>query len=169
MRMIRRILIKLWRRRQLESDLEAEIAFHRELAREQANPIGLGNVGRIQEEARDLWRFTFVEDLCRDFIYALRSLRHAPGFATVAVLTLALVIGANTAMFTLLHRVMLATLPVRDPGQLIKLLVDRGNGPQGTAFSYLALKDFRDHTKLCSSVIGFSNTVFHTLIEGEAM
>src|SRR5262245_11883851 len=169
MRIFGRFLVKLWRRRRLERDLQAEFAFHRDLARDHANTIGLGNVVRIQEEARDLWRFTFVEDLCRDLFYAVRSLRRAPGFTVVAVLTLALGIGANTAMFTLLHRIMLASLPVREPDQLIELLTDRGEGPPGSAFSYLALQDFRAYTKLCSSIIGFSNTLFHTLIEGQAM
>src|ERR1044071_4161925 len=117
--MIRRILLKLSKRRRLERDIEAELAFHREMERQNANPIGLGNVTRIQEEARDLWRFTILEDFWRDVAYALRSLRRTKGFATVAILTLAFGIGANTAIFTLMHRVMLASLPVKEPNQLI--------------------------------------------------
>src|SRR5215510_5120138 len=135
MRVFRRLLLKLSRRRRFEQDFEAEIAFHRDLAREQGNPVGLGHLGRIQEEARDLWRFTLLEDLWRDLGYALRFLRRSPGFTVVAILTLALGIGANTAIFTLLHRVMLASMPVRDPGQLIELLTSRGNGPPGSSFS----------------------------------
>jgi len=169
MRILRRLLLKLSRRRRFEQDFEAEIAFHRDLAREQGNPVGLGHVGRIQEEARDLWRFTLLEDLWRDLAYALRFLQRSPGFTIVAILTLALGIGANTAIFTLLHRVMLASMPVREPGQLIELLSSRGNGPPGNAFSYQALQDFRKHTQVCSSILAFSNTVFHTLVEGKAM
>src|SRR4051812_17497268 len=79
MNFFRRLLLKLSRRRMLERDMEAELAFHREMAREYANPIGLGNLTHIQEEARDLWRFTFAEDLGRDVFYALRTLAKAPG------------------------------------------------------------------------------------------
>src|SRR5262245_48553566 len=169
MMFFRRILLKLMRRRRLEQEMEAELAFHRDLAQAHANPIGLGNMTRIREEARDLWRFTIVEDFWRDVLYALRSLRRTPGFAAIAILTLALGIGANTAMFTLLHRIMLASLPVQDPEELIEVLGIRGNGPPGVAFSYQALRDLRRGTQTNSNIIGFSNIVFHTLIDGGAM
>lgn len=169
MTMFRRFLLKLWRRRRFEQDLEAELAFHRELARQHTNPIGLGNVVRIQEDARDLWRLTLVEDFWRDVVYAGRGLRRTPGFAVIAILTLALGIGANTAIFTLIHRVMLASLPVRQPEQLIEILGIRGGGPPGVAFSYQALRSLRSQTQVCSSIIGFSNVLFHTVIEGNPM
>jgi len=169
MRTVGRMLLKIWRRRRFEHDLEAELAFHRDLAREQANPIGLGNSVQIQEEARDLWRFTFVEDLWRDVLYAVRSLHRAPAFAAISILTLALGIGANTAIFTLLHRVVLAPLPVRDPAGLIEIRGTRGGGPPGTAFSYQALQDLRSQTQMCSDIAGFSNITFHTVIKSGAM
>jgi len=165
---LRRTLLRLWRRRRLQHDLEAELAFHQDMAREQANSIPLGNVSRIQEEALDLWRFTFIEDFGRDVMFAVRSLRRTPGFAAIAILTLALGIGANTAIFTLIDRVMLESLPVRRPSQLVELLTDRGNGPGG-AFSYPALEYFRNHTQLCSAIIGMFATDFHTLIEGQPL
>src|SRR5262245_42446090 len=121
---VRRTLLRLWRRRRLQRDLEMELAFHRDMARQQANPVALGNVARVQEEALDLWRFTIIEDFWRDAIYAIRSLGRTPGFAAIAILTLALGIGANTAIFSLLHRLMLESLPVRQPTQLVELLTD---------------------------------------------
>ena len=169
MRGIRRTLLKLSRRRRLEQEMKAELAFHRDLARENANPVDLGNITRIQEEARDLWRFTLIEDCWRDVVYALRSLRKGPAFAAIAVMTLALGIGANTAMFTLLHRVMLTPLPVEKPEELIEVLGTRGNGPPGVAFSYAALQDLRRGTQTCSSILGFSDVTFHALIDGNPM
>jgi hypothetical protein len=77
--MFRRILLKLWRRRRLERDIESEIALHRDLALQAGNPIGLGNVTRIQEEARDLWRFTLVEDLWRDVFLGYGPCTALPG------------------------------------------------------------------------------------------
>src|SRR6185369_3555751 len=119
------------------------------LARQHENPVALGNVVLIQEEARDLWRFAPIEDFWRDVLYALRPLGRTPAFAAVAILTLALGIGANTAIFTLLHRVMLASLPVRQPEQLIEVLGVRGNGPPGVAFSYQALQSLRRGSQIC--------------------
>jgi hypothetical protein len=69
MMVLRRLLLKLWRRRRLQHDLEAVLAFHRDLAREEANSIPLGNLSRIPEEALDLWRFTFIEDLWRTTVW----------------------------------------------------------------------------------------------------
>src|SRR5262249_8270942 len=166
---LRRILLKLWRRRRLQRDLEAELAFHRALSREHANPIPLGNVARIQEEALDLWRFTFIEDFWRDVMYAIRGLRHTPGFTAIAILTLSLGIGANTAIFTLMDRVMLESLPVRQPEQLIEFLANRGGGLAGS-FSYQAFEYFRDHTQVCSSIIAATlGGDVHTLIENRPM
>jgi len=62
---MRRFLLKLWRRRSLQADIETELAFHRDMAKAQQNPVGLGNVTLIQEQARDAWRFSFFEDFAR--------------------------------------------------------------------------------------------------------
>ncbi|MGH9663310.1 MAG: hypothetical protein ACRD9L_02675, partial [Bryobacteraceae bacterium] len=69
---MRRFFLKLLRRRRLQRDLEAELAFHREMAAAHGNPIPFGNTASIKEQALDLWRFTFLENLYRDFVYAVR-------------------------------------------------------------------------------------------------
>ena len=66
----------------------------------------------------------WVETGFRDFKYALRTMRRSPGFASVAALTLALGIGANTAIFSLIDAVVLRSLPVQRPGELVQLILD---------------------------------------------
>src|SRR6267143_546585 len=97
----------------------------------------------------------WVEIVGRDFGYALRTLRRSRGFAIVAALTLALGIGANTAIFTLLDQVLLRLLPVKDPRQLV-LLTTRGkhygNTWGGNAISYPMYRDFEDNDEVFSGM-----------------
>src|SRR5437773_5800688 len=129
---MRRILLKLWRRRQLHQDLEAELAFHRDLAQERGNPIPLGDTRLIREQALDLWRFPMLEDLWHDLLYAIRSHRRSPALVLSAVLSLGLGIGANTAIFSLVDKVLLRMLPVERPDELEQIALRDDN----TTFSY---------------------------------
>lgn len=90
-----------------------------------------------------------------DFRFALRTLRKSPVFAAVAILSLALGIGANTAIFTLLDQVLLRLLPVKDPSQLALLTMrgfHYGSNWGGNAISYPMYKDFSEHNSVFSGM-----------------
>src|SRR5437879_10084288 len=97
----------------------------------------------------------WLDTAIRDFKYALRMLGRAPGFTAVAVLTLALGIGANTAIFTLLDQVLLRLLPVKKPQELVLLTMrgkHYGNNWGGNAISYPMYRDFQEHNEVFSGM-----------------
>jgi len=97
----------------------------------------------------------WLEMVGRDFGYAVRTLRRSRGFAAVAALTLALGIGANTAIFTLLDQVLLRLLPVKNPQELVLLTMrgrHYGNNWGGNAISYPMYRDFQDHNEVFSGM-----------------
>ena len=97
--------------------------------------LGLVSVDGVKERVRAVGWESTVESVARDVQYAVRTLRKAPGFASVAVLTLTLGIGANTAIFGLIDALMLRQLPVRNPDELVVLTRIQGGQP-GEHFSY---------------------------------
>ncbi len=121
---------RIWRNRNNELDDELrshlQMAARDQIARgqsakaaEQAARRDLGNIGLIKEVTRDMWGWTSLERFTQDVRYGLRVLRRSPGYAAVAILSLALGIGANTAIFSLIDAVMLKSLPVRNPQELV--------------------------------------------------
>src|SRR5262249_6237359 len=95
----------------------------------------------------------FIETTVWDFRYALRNLRRSPGLVAVAGLTLALGIGANSAIFSLLDQILLRLLPVKDPSHLVLLTMQGqhyGNNWGGNAISYPMYRDFQDHNEVFS-------------------
>jgi predicted permease len=125
-------LRSLFRRAAVERELDEELRYHLErqtaehvargMTPEAARTAALRAMGGVEfqkEQVRDIRGTRWLEDLGQDLRYALRALRRNPGFAAVAVVTLGLGIGGNTALFTLLDNVMLRNLPVRDAGGLV--------------------------------------------------
>jgi predicted permease len=125
---------RLWRRAELERQLERELEFHLDHhaadlvargiapdeARRQAR-LALGGLEQVKEACRDARSTRWLDDLAQDVRYALRTLRRRPGFAAVALLTLALGSGATTVIFTVIHGVLFKPLPFADPGGLLQV------------------------------------------------
>ncbi|HKR27346.1 MAG TPA: ABC transporter permease [Acidobacteriaceae bacterium] len=113
-------------KRELQSGLELEEEEHRErgLSPEEAHYAALrafGNPTVIGEQTRAIWSWIWFESLARDLRYCLRALRQAPGFTAIAILLMALGIGANVALFAVIRSVLLNPLPYREPDRLVAL------------------------------------------------
>jgi len=127
-----------------------------------------GNVALVKEETRELWSLTWLEQLWQDIRFGVRQLRRSPGFTAVAIITLGLGIGVNTAIFSLIDAVMLGMLPVEKPGELFQVqLVNADGGGSGSdsVFTTPMWEQMRDHQDVFSSAFAWGGTKFD-LAEG---
>ncbi|HTM39068.1 MAG TPA: ABC transporter permease [Terriglobales bacterium] len=156
----------LLHRREAEQALNDEIQFHLDAATEQnlakgmtqeaarrAARIELGGVEQVKEKIRAARTGASLETFVQDLRFGLRMLRKSPGFTIVAVLILALGIGANTAIFSIINGLMLRNLPVRDPGRLVELLHQYPGEPAFNSFSWDAYQILRDGSHAFSDLI----------------
>jgi len=175
-----------WQRGKHDEELSEEIRAHLEMAAREREERGgsagearaaarreFGNVGLVKETTRDMWGWAWLERLWQDVRYGLRMMRRSPGFTAVAVLTLALGIGATTAIFSLLDTVILKTLPVANPEQLVLFSGNPSGGshsgdlPRGAwyRFSYHNYLFFRDHDDSFTDLAAFDTSRYALKIQ----
>jgi predicted permease len=154
----------------IREHLDEKIAdlMDRGMTREQAERTArreFGNVARIEERSREVWQWSTLGSIWADLKYAIRQLFKSPAFATTSVLILALGIGANTGIFTLTHTLLLKSLPIPDPDNLVRIGVDDPSNPvvNGSPLNLFLMQSLQRHVKSFSGIFGwFSSDVVLT-------
>jgi len=183
-----RRLNMLLHRRQFDADLEEEMRLHLELRGEQQAESGVeasdataaarrrfGNPTVLREKSRSAWGWEWLEDFFQDVKYGLRGMARSTGITVVALLSLALGIGANTAIFSLMDTVLLKSLPVNEPSRLVLF----GNGldegisdgfPNRWLYSYPFYREMQKRNHVFSDVAAaFSMTdKVHGFVQGRS-
>jgi len=155
----------LFRKGRAENELSEELRYHQENLIEEKVTQGmtpeearyaalreLGGVEQIKEECRDMRRVNYIENFFQDVRSGLRQLRRNPGFTVVAALTLALGVGANTAVFSIIHAALLKPLPFRDPARLVLARATFG----GVLNPFVSAPDYYDYREQTDCFEAFS-------------
>ncbi len=165
-----RRFLALVHRRQFDADLEEEMRLHQELREQEEVERGLspeeahytakrrfGNRLALREESRDMWGWNWLETFLQDVRFGLRQLRRNPGFTAVAVITLALGIGANSTIFSFINALLLRPPSgIENPGRLVSIWNRMPSG-QSMQFSYPDYLYFRQHNTVLSGLLAYSS------------
>ena len=172
----------LFSKQRLESELNTELRAHLEALTEENIGRGMsieearytarrefGGIEQTKENYRDQRGLSFFETLAQDLRYAVRMLLKSPGFAGVAILTLALGIGANTVLFSFVNAVLLSSLPVRHPEELVVVkYTDPESGEAEEDFSYPMYQAIRDKSAAFAGVLTRSGLDFNVSYGGQS-
>jgi predicted permease len=164
-----------------DADLEAELRLHLEMAAAEARRRGLppedairrarleaGGVAQAMEAMRDQRGLPWLEDMAGDGRIAVRMMRRSPIFSIVAVLSLALGIGANTAIFSLINTLVLRPLPVHDPDRLVEVLSQFPGEPRSNGFNWKVFEHFRAQNHVFSDLFAMSPALMQVGHAGSA-
>src|SRR6266404_4193615 len=162
-----RRLRSLFEKQKLEDQLDEELQFHIEMRTREFVAAGMtaeearqraarlfGNQLLLKERTREMDTVAWLETLLQDLRYALRMLRRSRGFAVAAVLSLALAIGANTAIFSTLDAVLLRSLPVDKPEELVRFSQALPS-QEMSEFTYPMFEKFRDNNRSFAGLIAY--------------
>ena len=190
----------LARRRQKEAELQEELQFHLDEDTDERTADGLpmddarrdarrqlGSVAIVREDTRAAWTWTLLEQLAQDLRYGLRVLLANKTFSALAILSLALGIGANTAIFSFMDVMLMRTLPIPEPESLVTLAwhtkkpemhgsnshddsyTDPNGGFVGGFFAYQAFELFQHDTSVFTTVFGYQGAgALHVALNGRA-
>ena len=171
--------MSLFNRQEKDSDLNDEIQSHLNMAIKDRTQNGqtvrdarnsalkdFGNVLLVKQATREMWSGASLEAFWQDLRYGARMLAKSPGFALIAILTLALGIGANTAIFSVVNGVLLNPLPYPHPEQIVSLFTEMPNFKNGS-ISYPNFEDWRRMNRSFSSIAAYRSTGFNLSGHGE--
>jgi predicted permease len=158
----------LFQKSRHDREMAEELEFHQRLLREKLLRQGVpptqvektlrntfGNPARWHERLRELWQFRTVENLLRDLTFSVRMLKKSPGFTAVALLTLALGVGANAAVFSLINGLLLRPLAVPHSDQLAVIGMDRGQAELSYSFPAPFFRSLESRHEVFQSVFAF--------------
>lgn len=161
----------LFHKRRMEREMADELAFHQAMLQDKYLRQGVamsdvgaearrkfGSASKWHERLRELWQFRRLENFGRDVRYAARVLRGSPGFTVVAILTLALGVGANTTVFSIINGLLLRPLAAPDSGQLAVLGISQGNPRINYSFSEPLFRGLEKRHEVFEQVFAFSST-----------
>jgi putative ABC transport system permease protein len=155
--LVNRLRDRLHRDR-LSAELDEELRYHRALLeRDQAADRSIGNLTYYREETRAMWSLGLVDDLLHDLRYAARVLVRDRGFTAAVILTVALGIGVNTAVFSIVNAVLLRPLPYRQPERLISVwTAPKGSPIDRNPTSLLDLRDWQQQATMLDGLAGYA-------------